>query len=370
MEPDDKARADAPARTRERLLAGIALILGLGALKLSYPVAMPALFALIVIMAAWPLRVWLARRLPGWLSTTLTVLALVALLIGFGWALFLASRETIGVLGAKWPDVRRIYAAATDQFGLPAGALDAAEVRRHITAFIERAVGSAYSIATYIGFIGILVIFGLPEAPRLSARLVESLGSQARRELVDVAHETSRQIRGYFAVMLFTSVLTGLGSAGIALLTGLDLATVWGLLNFLLNFVPVIGNIIGIIPPTIYAALQFGGVTMPIIVFAAFVVLQLTISNFVYPLLQGRQLAIAPVAIVLALAFWGWMWGIAGALIAVPLTAAILIVCEQFERTRWLAALIVREPPGRRWRFRDRRDIAERSSSAQSDPRA
>ena len=84
------------------------------------------------------------------------------------------------------------------------------------------------------------------------------------------------------------------------------------------------------------------------VLFVALAVLQLVISNLVYPLLQGRQLAISPLVIVLAMAFWAWMWGIAGALIAIPLTAAIIIVCEQFDRTRWFAELITREPPRRR----------------------
>lgn len=334
--------AGGPTVLRDRLLAVIALILALGALKASYPVTMPALFALVIVMAAWPLRALLARWLPGWLATTATVLVLIALLLGFGWALFVASRQTVDVLHDKWPELRERYAAVTRELGLSGPALDQDEARRRLTALAESAVGSVYAVATYTGFIGILVLFGLPEVPRLRMRLVANFGRTLRRELIVVAAEASRQIRTYFAVTLFTSILTGLGSAAIALITGLDLAAVWGLLNFLLNFVPVIGNIIGIIPPAIYAALQFDGIVMPAIVFVAFAVMQVVISNFIYPLLQGRQLAISPLVIVLALAFWGWMWGIAGALIAIPLTAAIVIICEQSDRTRWFAALITR----------------------------
>ena len=122
--------------------------------------------------------------------------------------------------------------------------------------------------------------------------------------------------------------------------TGLDLALVWGLLNFLLNFVPVIGNIVGIVPPTMYASIQFGGWTMPLLVFAGFAALQIAISNFIYPWLQGRQLALSPLVIIIAMTFWSWVRGIAGALIAVPLTAATVIACDQFDRSRWLARLL------------------------------
>lgn len=112
------------------------------------------------------------------------------------------------------------------------------------------------------------------------------------------------------------------------------------MLNFLLNFVPVIGNIIGIIPPVLYAFMQFDGFTVPLIVLVGFVVLQVAISNFVYPILQGRQLSLSPLAIIIAMTFWSWIWGIAGALIAVPLTAGVVIICSHFQRTRWVARLL------------------------------
>lgn len=334
-------------RLRDRLLAIIALVVGIAALKASYPIAMPALFALIIVLGAWPLDALLKRWLPGWLATGLTILALIAMLLGFGWAMFIASRQTVSVLADQWPAIQQRAAALAGELGIPPPRLGGAVSPERLAGLARAAAVSAYGIATYIGFIGILVIFGLPEVPRLRTRLSAAFGHGTRRELIGVAAEASRQVRRYFAVTLFTSVLTGLGSALIAFATGLDLALVWGLLNFLLNFVPVIGNIVGIIPPTLYAVLQFDGLTMPIVVFVAFAGLQLVISNVVYPLLQGRQLAISPVVIVLAMAFWGWLWGIAGALIAVPLTAAIIIACEQSERTRWFAELLTRSSPPR-----------------------
>jgi predicted PurR-regulated permease PerM len=139
-----------------------------------------------------------------------------------------------------------------------------------------------------------------------------------------------------------TSLITAVASVLWAYAAGLDLAVMWGVLNFLLNFIPVVGNIIGIIPPTLYAIIQFDGWTMPMVVFAGFAVLQVTNSNVVYPRLPGRGWAMPPVAIIVALLFWGWVWGIVGALLAVPLTAALIIICEHFKSTSWVATLLSR----------------------------
>ena len=81
---------------------------------------------------------------------------------------------------------------------------------------------------------------------------------------------------------------------------------------------------------------------MSVLVLIGFLTLQIAISYFVYPALQGHSLSLSPFAIMVALAFWSWMWGIAGALLAIPLTAACVIAADHFPATRWLARLLAR----------------------------
>ena len=195
----------------------------------------------------------------------------------------------------------------------------------------------------YLGFIAILVIMGLPEVPALARKFRDQLPTSENRELVGAIEQIAEKFRQYIGVTMLTSLITGTASAVWAFAVGLDLALIWGLLNFVLNFIPVIGNIVGIIPPTLYALIQFEGWTMPIVVFVGFAVLQVTISNFVYPMLQGHGMSMPPAAIIVALLFWSWVWGIAGALLAVPLTAALIIVCQHFKSTAWIAKLLARD---------------------------
>jgi predicted PurR-regulated permease PerM len=81
---------------------------------------------------------------------------------------------------------------------------------------------------------------------------------------------------------------------------------------------------------------------MSLIVFLGFAALQIVISNIVYPYFQGRTFSLSPAAILVALAFWSWVWGIAGALIAVPLTVGLIITCQHFQSTAWIARLLSR----------------------------
>ena len=160
--------------------------------------------------------------------------------------------------------------------------------------------------------------------------------------------EIASKFRQYVGLSVLTSLITGVASGLWAFAIGLDLALIWGLLNFFLNFVPVIGNIIGILPPTLYAAFQFQDWTMPLVTFAGYAVIQITISNFVYPMLQGRGMALPSVSIIVALSFWGWVWGLAGALLAVPLTIAFIIACQHFRGMQWIPELLLRDKPDER----------------------
>jgi len=327
-------------RYHNRMLTIIAAIMLIAALRSAFAVIMPIAFAAIIVAALWPLKRLLGRYMPSWLAYTLTLLSLVGILAAFAAAVYLSIGQVIGAMSSQWAGLEKAYtrlASWAANRGVPiAGTIN----RQRIMALLQMLASGAYAFVTYVGFIGIVVMLGLPEVPRLRRRLYEMFEGGARRDMLDVGEEISSQVRRYLGTTLATSILTGVASALWSWMTGLELALVWGILNFLLNFVPVIGNIVGIVPPVLFALIQFGGWQMPALVLVGFVVLQMTISNVVYPLLQGKQLSLSPLAIIVAMTFWSWVWGIAGALIAVPLTAAIVIICGQFDRSRWIAKLL------------------------------
>jgi AI-2 transport protein TqsA len=325
---------------RNRLLAIIAVLLATFALRATYAVTMPLAVAAVAIAAIWPVKPWLDRVLPSTLSYAGTVMVLAAVLGGFIAAVYFSAAQVVRTFARNWDQFESVYRSASawaDRLGLPLGA---EEGYARLIGFGQYLLANAYTLFVYLAFIGLLVILGLPEVPALRRKIQDEFGSSERRQVMEAVDEIAGKIRSYLGVTTLTSLMTGVASALWALLVGLDLALVWGVLNFLLNYIPVVGNLIGILPPTLYALIQFQNWTMPLVVFAGFCVLQITISNFVYPMLQGRHLSLSPVAIVLALAFWSWVWGIAGALVAVPLTAALAITCEHFQGTRWIALVL------------------------------
>jgi AI-2 transport protein TqsA len=329
-----------PASIRNGLLAVVATVIGIAALRASYPVTMPLAVAAVVIAAIWPVKPWLDRVLPSSLSYVGTVLVLLLVLLGFIAAVYFSAAQVVRAFTQNWDQFERLFQSATawaDQWGLTLGGQQG---YARLIGFGQSLLSNAYTVFVYLGFIALLVVLGLPEVPALRGKLQDAFGAGEQREIVEAVDEAAEKIRQYLGVTTVTSLLTGLASALWAFAVGLDLALVWGVLNFLLNYIPVVGNLVGIIPPSLYAFIQFQNWTTPLIVFIGFSVIQITISNFVYPMLQGRSLSLSPIAIIVTLTFWSWVWGIAGALIAIPLTVALVIVCEQFNSTRWIATLL------------------------------
>lgn len=321
-------------------LALIAVPLVLAALRASYAVTMPIAVAVVVIAAVWPIEAWLRRVLPARVSTFGTVLILLAISLSFIAAVYFSAAQVVRAFAQNWTQFESAYEAVTtwaDRWGLPLGGK---EGYARLIGSGQNLLGNAYTISVYLAFIALLVVLGLPEVPALRRKLQDAFGADERREVTQAADEIAGKIRDYLGTTTLTSLITGVASALWALIMGLDLALVWGTLNFLLNYIPVVGNLVGIIPPSLYALIQYPGSIIPIVVFVGFGVIQIVVSNFIYPLLQGRSLSLSPVAIILALSLWGWVWGIAGMLVAIPLTVAIVIVCEHFSSTRWIATLL------------------------------
>ena len=332
-------------RIRDRLLAVIAGILVVAALRWSYPITMPLAAAAFVVAAAWPIKPRLERLLPAGLSYASTVLALLLAMAGLFAAIYFSVAQVVQVLAQRQEKFRELYGAYADwarAHGLRVFGGDDGYAR--LLALAQAVLAEIYDVLAYLGLVAVLVLLGLPEVPALRRWLREALRGEERRATLEAVERIAAMFRSYVGVMALTSLATGLACAGWALAIGLDLALTWGVLNCLLNVIPIFGNILGIIPPTLYAVVQFDGWTMPLVTFLGFAAIQIAVSYFVEPWAQGRSLSLPPVVVVVALTFWGWVWGGAGALLSVPLTAAIVIVCRHFPATAWIARLLAGAP--------------------------
>lgn len=203
------------------------------------------------------------------------------------------------------------------------------------------AVGSLTGVLTNGGIILIYIGFLLLEQGNFDKK-ISSLVSDKEKEQ-DVRRIISRirdDIQKYISIKMFTSSTTGLLSYGILLLLDVDFAGVWGLLIFLLNFIPTVGSIIATIFPSLIALAQSDGYTLFVIVLLGIGAVQVCIGNILEPRLMGSSFNLSPLIILLNLALWGTIWGIPGMFLCVPFLIILTIILSHFPQTRAIAIML------------------------------
>jgi predicted PurR-regulated permease PerM len=172
---------------------------------------------------------------------------------------------------------------------------------------------------------------------------VRAVPDRATPAVLDAVDEAAAAFRRYAWVKTLTSAITGAATAGAAYALGLPLAWVWGFLAFLLEYVPSVGSALAVLPPTVMAFAD-GGPSRAATTFLVIGALQLVLGNVVDPKLEGRFMAVSPFVVLLAIVVWGWLWGPVGALLAVPMTVAAVIVCRHTPGARGMATLLTATP--------------------------
>lgn len=204
-----------------------------------------------------------------------------------------------------------------------------------------RFLSATASFAGSFGIVLIYVLFLLFEQKGFQNKLTALFPEESRRnEVQDLLNRMQKQIQTYVAIKTFTSLLTGIISYAILKIVGVDFAEFWGFIIFLLNYIPTVGSLLGVIFPAMLALIQFSSPVPFFIVLGGIGLIQFLIGNILEPRLTGSSLNISPLVVILSLALWGSIWGIVGMFLCVPLTVIAVIVLSYFEPTRPIAILL------------------------------
>ncbi|QKS27904.1 AI-2E family transporter [Accumulibacter sp.] len=212
---------------------------------------------------------------------------------------------------------------------------------------IQRLLGSMLaSVSSSI--VSVIVVFlyatFLLAERRFLRQKIESMSSDAGRvaRIRAVTADINKRIGSYLALKTFINLFLGATSWGIMAFAGLEFAAFWAVLIALLNYVPYIGSFLGVLFPGIMAVMQFQDPSVIVWVLLGLVLAQFLIGNFLDPYVMGSSLNLSPFAILVSLAMWSELWGIAGAFLAVPITAVMAIIFSEFSSTRPIAVLLSR----------------------------
>lgn len=304
----------------------------------------PILLAIVITITVLPLPNRLMKRgLSAGASVVITIVVVFGALLLVAWLVF----ASMGHLSADVSGYESTAAAAaTEPSTGPTGQpqIDAmlAQIQSAIDAkqaaqILVKTIAALAPSVVQLFMTGLIFAFMLSSAIALprTARGSFNPNSPVLRRVSTLTED----VRIYMSTMTLVNLLVGIGDALLLVLVGVDYAVLWGILAFFLGFVPSIGFWVALIPPVILAYAQYG-IEKALLVFAAYVMINGGVQNFVQPKIMGDRLRISPLVVFVSLFAWAFILGGIGAILAVPLTLLILAVLDSFEGTRWVAVLL------------------------------
>lgn len=187
----------------------------------------------------------------------------------------------------------------------------------------------------------VYVIFFLIEENYFSQKLDNLFKKESnRKNVMGIVERINNAVNKYFTVKTEVSLITAVVSYFILLIYGVDFPVLWAFIIFILNYIPYIGSLVASLLPAIFAIFQFASFWPFLWVFLMVESVQIFVGNYIEPKLMGRTLNLSPLVVIIALSFWGSIWGILGMILSVPIISVAVIICAQFPSTRALAIMM------------------------------
>jgi len=183
----------------------------------------------------------------------------------------------------------------------------------------------------------LVLFFLLMSSDTFLRRLVEIMPRfRDKRQVIDIFQQVESDVSSYLVTITVMNILVGIATGTAMRLLGLEDAILWGAIAFLLNYVPILGPLTGIVIFLAVGMLSLDSLWMAFMPMTAYAVIHVLEGQTITPLLLARRFTLNPVLVIVSLLFWDWMWGVPGAILAVPMLAVTKIICD---RIRPLAAL-------------------------------
>ncbi len=325
------------------LITMAAFVVVVAGMRASADIIVPFLLALFIAVISTPALDSLEKLgLPRALAMIVVIAVIVAAGVGITGLVGSSLRQFSANL-PEYTDRLNSYTQAVetwlDHYGVP---FDASELRNLIDAsrvmkLAADVFNSFGGVLTNAFLIFLTVVFILFETASFAVKL---------RAVVDDPDDTLARIRNvtdsvkrYLAIKTLTSLATGVVIGVCLAILGVDNPVLWGLLAFMFNYVPNIGSIIAAVPTVLFALVQLG-VGGALATAAVFAVVNVIIGSVLEPRFMGRGLGLSTLVVFLSLVFWGWVLGLVGMFLSVPLTMTVQIALSANEGTRWIAVFL------------------------------
>jgi len=320
-----------------------ALVVCLAGIKVAATIVVPFLLSLFVAIICNPaINLLESKKIPRAIAIIMVIVFIFALFVVLG-----------GVIGSSVNSFREalpVYEAQLSQdmdwlitwLGEKNVSISMTEVQAYfdpskVMGLVTKTLSGFSSVLGNVFLLLLTVVFMLAEGPGFAKKMHVAFDESHHAEK-DLDHFL-KIVNQYMAIKTIISLVTGLIIGFFLWILGVDFFVLWALLAFLFNYIPNIGSILAAIPAVILTFLQLGVGSASVVV-ALFIGVNMIMGNVVEPRFMGRSLGLSTLVVFLSLIFWGWLLGMVGMLLSVPLTMIVKIALESSEEGRWFAILL------------------------------
>ena len=313
-------------------------------LKLARPILLPFTLAVFLSYIIDPALTFLTRcRCPRpWAVIVVLAMMFVSLYL-VGVLAYSSGKAFVTELPKyqeRLDDVARFLESGIGPFKIDVpSALKSLDVNK-VGSAILKAIGPFFSILGKLFLVFLFLVFIVAGRGRAEKKIPKAIGDGHASRVHGVFERINLQIRKYLVIKTAVSLVNGLMVWIVLTAFGVDFAALFGLLAFFLNFIPNIGSLIATVIRVSFAFFQFGTFWTPFWIFVVTVGLDSILGDIIEPRIMGKGLGLSPLVVFFSLLFWGWLWGIPGMILSVPLTAVIMIVCQNIPALRPIAVLM------------------------------
>ena len=331
--------------TRMALVAACAVIVILG-MKLGAAVVAPVILAFVVTVAISPFMEWLRRKGLSTMTAYVVTLVVTALI---GSSIIIALSASLASFALGLPDyadeMQPFWDSAVRFFDTLGIDLESLFSLKEVDpkAVVDAAVtivGSLTNLLSSLGLVALIAAFMLIESTTIPRKIEAGMVGRA----LGAVGRLTTELRRFVKVTAYLGAVAAILETVLLLALGVPNAILWGILSFFFSFVPYVGFLLALIPPTLLALLT-GGWVPALIVLAGYVLINTVSDNVVKPHMMGTETDLSPLAVFLSLVLWGWVLGPLGALLAVPVTLIVKrLVLDVYPEWHWAAVLLGSAP--------------------------
>ncbi|MGY6536059.1 MAG: AI-2E family transporter [Pararhodobacter sp.] len=329
------------------ILIGWLLLIGRGFLM---PIVIAVLSVYVItsasnVMGRWQATAWM----PPFLRKALLVLGFLAILAGFNWVVILTAQDLVALAPGYQENLENLIRNGMAPFGIAANP-DWQTINSFLASRIDMEQAIGFLAGSLGGMVAVLVlaavyaIFLAAEAGGLSRKIAVAIPDERQaRHVLDILQSVNEHIGEYLAVKTLINVIIGGISYAILWAFGVDHALFWALIIAILNYIPYFGSLVAVMFPVVMMLVQSGSMALTVAVAGCLTAAQMWVGNWLEPRMIGRRVNMSPFVVVAALSFWSAFWGVAGAILAVPMTSVLMILLAEFRQTRPLAVMLAND---------------------------